>query len=267
MDAVDADVSCIAEGLHFNNRLAAPNVWEIDVSKDVIDIATDIFERGEPFASASKDGEPYESIETGVGSFFLQRINWQSDACWISVDDKESYEAFHSIFTQLKLPERLAPLFPHSDGIQLYSAFYVVRSQCSAHNFHVDYKPEVGVDAMTLITPLQDYEETDTFQLSYIGHEDGMYASEFQPLNARFHVSSLLSTFFACRLRKDGLLDEGDPGSTLRRYKYSKGKAIIFGSKFMHSTEPGAGKNGAPHAYLCFTFGTTDSRAWPQVSV
>lgn len=192
MDAVDADVCCVAEGLHFNNRLAAPNVWEIDVNKDVIDIATDIFERGEPFASASKDGEPYESIETGVGSFFLQRINWQSDACWISVDDKESYEAFHSIFTQLKLPERLAPLFPHSDGIQLYSAFYVVRSQCSAHNFHVDYKPEVGVDAMTLITPLQDYEETETFQLSYIGHEDGMYASEFQPLNA---VSIYLHSF------------------------------------------------------------------------
>lgn len=67
------------------------------------------------------------------------------------------------------------------------------------------------------------------------------------------------------RLREDGRLDEGDPGSEVRRYAYKKGAAVVFGSKFMHSTEPGAGRNGEPYAYLCFTFGTTDMAAWPQV--
>jgi len=47
---------------------------------------------------------------------------------------------------------------------------------------------------------------------------------------------------------------------------YKKGTAVVFGSKFMHSTEPGAGRDGDPHAYLCFTFGTTDMAAWPQIS-
>eukprot|EP00327_Prymnesium_parvum_P000391 CAMPEP_0182838122 /NCGR_PEP_ID=MMETSP0006_2-20121128/23122_1 /TAXON_ID=97485 /ORGANISM="Prymnesium parvum, Strain Texoma1" /LENGTH=277 /DNA_ID=CAMNT_0024967099 /DNA_START=138 /DNA_END=971 /DNA_ORIENTATION=- len=239
MDAVDCDVRRVNGGLHFNSRLAAPNVWEIDVDQGLVDAAGSIFECGTPFKSVTEDGEPYEEIATSVGSFFLQRINWKSDACWISVDDREAFDAFSSIFTRMGLAEHFAPLFP--DGVRLYSAFYVVRSECSAHNFHVDYKPEVGADAMTLITPLRDFKQTDNFQLSYVAHRGGM-------------------------LQKEGLLDEGEPGSEIRRYEYKKGKAIVFASKFMHSTEPGAGYNGEPHAYLCFTFGTTNMDSWAQIS-
>ena len=277
MDSIDPDVIRVDGGLHFNHRFAAPNIWEVDVDEDLIDEAGRIFSDGAPFASATAEGEPYETIDTSVGPFFLQRINWKSDACWISVDDMASYNAFHSIFTRMRLSERFAELFPH--GVRLYSAFYVVRSHCDAHNFHVDYKPEAGVDALTLIAPLRDYRERDSFQLSYVAHEGARCAL---PTTTHLHAHTACTASFGhasfpspidsfrarlrpTRLRKDGLLDEGEPGSEVRRYTYKKGKAVVFGSKFMHSTEPGAGRDGETHAYLCFTFGTTDQRAWPQV--
>ena len=65
---------------------------------------------------------------------------------------------------------------------------------------------EVGTDALTLIAPLKDFPETDSFQLTY-------------------HAAA---------------------GGT-QRYVYRKGKAIVFGSGFHHSTEPGESQAGEPH--------------------
>jgi len=240
MDAIDSDVHLIRPGIHFNTRMEAPNVWEVDIDSAIVDEAVAVFELDKPFGSVTHDGEPYESVQTSVGPFFVQRINWHSDACWASVDDRASYDTFCSLFERLGLPKRLASLYPLSEGLRLYSAFYVVRSWCSARNFHVDYKPEVGMDAMTLLTPLYDYAETDTFQLSYLAHRGG--------------------------LDPEAQLTESDPRAHLRRYVYRKGKAILFGSRFMHSTEPGAGLDGQPHAYLSLTFGTTRQAAWPQIA-
>ena len=142
MDTIDPDVTSVADGLHFNSRLAAPNVWEVDVDEAAVDEAARIFTEGSPFASATAAGEPYETIESGVGPFFLQRISWRSDACWISVDAWRAYAAFLRIFERMRLSERFSTLVSPQE-IRLYSAFYVVRSHCEAHNFHVDYKPEV----------------------------------------------------------------------------------------------------------------------------
>ena len=82
----------------------------------------------------------------------------------------------------------------------------------------------VGHDALTLITPLDDYPETDTFQLSYKSR------------------------------------------GGVRRYTYTKGRAVVFGSRFEHSTEPGKGRDGEPHVYLCFTFGTDRQDAWASIA-
>ena len=51
-----------------------------------------------------------------------------------------------------------------------------------------------------------------------------------------------------------------------RRYTYRRGRAIVFGAGFEHSTEPGRCADGQPHAYLCFTFGTDRQAAWEQIS-
>jgi len=106
-----------------------------------------------------------------------------------------------------------------------------VRSRCEEHNWHADYEHGVGVDAVTLITPLQDYAELDSFQLSYLAGAGHCEEEAFR-----------------------------------RRYVYSKGRAIAFGDRFMHSTEPGAGRDGQQHAYLCFTFGTSDPVRWPAIA-
>ena len=48
-----------------------------------------------------------------------------------------------------------------------------------------------------------------------------------------------------------------DCKGAVHQYRYEEGEAILFGSHFMHSTEPGRARRGAaePHAFLCFTFG------------
>ena len=91
---------------------------------------------------------------------------------------------------------------------------------------------------MTLITPLRDYAETESFQLTYYAQDE------------------------------DGIIFDGDKPPKLRRYVYQKGKAVVFGSRFEHSTEPGTSReaDGGPHAYLCFTFGTDMQERWPAIA-
>ena len=49
------------------------------------------------------------------------------------------------------------------------------------------------------------------------------------------------------------------------KYRYSKGKAIIFGSNFIHSAEPFESEK--KYIFLCFTFGTTDLKAWEETKI
>ena len=52
----------------------------------------------------------------------------------------------------------------------------------------------------------------------------------------------------------------------VEQYRYREGEAILFGSHFMHSTEPGCSVDGAeaPHVFLCFTFGSDDLDFYEQ---
>jgi len=51
-----------------------------------------------------------------------------------------------------------------------------------------------------------------------------------------------------------------DSAGEVHQYRYREGEGILFGSHFMHSTEPGQAIGGAaaPHVFLCFTFGSDD---------
>ena len=243
----DPDVVRCSDGTTFyNKRLDAANVWEVDVDPEVIEEVAQIFfgeagdSSGGPFAGTTGMAEPYQEIETTCGTFFAQRVSWDSNIAWVSVDDQRSLSRFEALFSQLSLAERFASVIPHDVSPRLYSAFFVTRSFCNSHNFHTDYFANVGTHAMTLITPLRDYTETDSFQLTYCRQdEEGQI-----------------------RLQPDGRTPE------LRRYVYQKGKAVVFGSRFEHSTEPGASRepNDGPHAYLCFTFGTDIQARWPDIS-
>lgn len=197
------------DGSFYNTNLAAHNVFELPVEASIMDEVERIFYDGAPFAGVTSMKEPYDAIDTPVGSFFAQRVSWDSNIAWVSVDCAASFGAFDDLFHRLRIAERLAAVVPHASALQLYSAFFVVRTWCQSHNFHHDYKPPVGTDALTLITPLRDYAEADSFQLSYHSRD----AARSEP-------------------------------STVRRYAYRRGTAIAFGSGFEHSTEPGRGRHG-----------------------
>jgi len=255
----DDDVTRLPDGTYFNRRLGALNVFEIDVDETLVDEAADIFygtsdglcdNGSSPFDRISQMTEPYLDVDTRAGRFFTQRVTgWKSNIAWVAVDDEHAFRRFESLFERLLLPQRFASVVPHRRALRLYSAFYVVRSKCDAHSFHTDYMKPVGPHALTLITPLRDYRETASFQLTY---KPAMAAGEVQR-DGRI----VLGAADAEDLRER---------PALQRYEYRRGKAIVFGSRFEHSTETGAGHEGEVHAYLCFTFGTDDQARWDDIA-
>ena len=243
--SVDCVSRPVASNSRFNTRMHAQNVWEIDIDPSIIDAAVDLLPSSlhtDPvnayelcsqwLADAVKD--TYDRIRTPAGSFFGQRVrNWSSDLGWVSVDDAATYKRFETLFHRMQLPDRFASVVPHTRTLRLYSAFFVVRSRCDAPSWHEDYLRSVGTDALTLITPLYDYEETESFQLLYRATEG------------------------------DSVSDGGE--ATQRRYSYRRGKALVFGSRFEHATEPGSGRDGEAHCYLSLTFGTDEQRRWAEI--
>ena len=248
-----ADVTRLPDGTFFNHRLQALNCFEIDVDERIIDEAAAIYYGGAmrgPFHDIGEsDAARYDDVQTPVGRFFTQRVSgWRSNIAWVAVDDRTSLARFEDIFRRLKLPELFASINPHLGAPRLYCAQYVVRSWCEGHNFHCDYMAATGTSALSLITPLRDFRETGAFQLSYKAVDGGTVGPD---------GSIALGTANAERLRER---------PALRQYCYKKGKALVFGSRFEHSTEPGAGHEGEQHAYLCFMFGTGDQAAWADIS-
>ena len=106
----------------------------------------------------------------------------------------------------------------------------------------------MGTDALTLITPLRDFDETDSFQLRYQSHQQPPARGGGAEGGASAAVAA------AAAPREE------------RRYAYQKGRAIVFGSRFEHTTEVGSGRDGQLHAYLCFTFGTDQQQRWGEIS-
>jgi len=295
-----------AVGVYHNHRLDAPNVWRTDVHASLVAEAADIFERCDLRAvHARLDVEKKnsrESVSCDSGSFFAHHAGWNSDVSWISCDDQQTHDQFQSLFQRLGLPRKFANVVHGRDrlhetgkksgergcedggqrrageegdggpaeGVHLYSAFFVVRSWCSKPDMHVDYSKAVGTHALTLMTPLysaQDSAQEETVGAGKEGHKGA----------GSFH-----------------LLYQDTQGKTCR-YRYHHGEAIVFGARFVHSTEPGRAAAGtsaatctetvpspprsdpqnnvalrttAPnaHVYLCFTFGSDQLEHWPAIA-
>lgn len=232
--------------LHRNTVLDAPNVWQVPMAAAALDEARAVFDEAlMPHMRAGLIDEletrpvPCTSLHTERGRFFVMRggsstnqeLRSSSDLAWISVDDERSFSAFAEIFAQTGLADAVRPLVDHDDSVVLYSSFYVVRSRCAAPNLHADWPDAVGTNAFTLLTPLDNYASED-FQL-------------------------LFETWGA---------EPGERAAGLHRYRYKTGEALIFGSHFMHSTEPGRSADGGPQVYLCFTFGSDKARHWPAIA-
>ena len=234
---------------HCNTALDAPNVWQLQMPSAALEQAKLIFDEAirphctqATLAQLEKQTIPCNGWHTEHGDYFIMKagsstdakLAWTSDLAWISVDDQRSFDIFSKIFDNLHVREAIAPLVDTHERVRLYSSFFVVRSRCAKANLHTDWDNSVGTNAFTLLTPLADYPSAD-FQLLY---------EDFATTMGRGNAQAASGT----------AADE----SQLRQYRYKKGEAIVFASHFYHSTEPGSSVevDGAPHVYLCFTFGT-----------
>ena len=239
--------------LHHHPILRAPNVWTLPLPEPALAAAKSVFDALLPHLEAGliedldKQPIPCTSLDAAqYGRYFVMRagsstneaLRDSSDLSWISVDDKAAWDLFEQIFWSSGLAEAVAPLVDLERGIRLYSSFFVVRSRCAAANFHTDWDDSVGTNAFTVLAPLEEY-GTDNFQLLY--HED---PSGSQAGGGR-----------------------ADERKAPKQYRYRRGEALTFSSRFVHSTEPGAAAGGHryPHAFLCFTFGTDKAKHWDTI--
>ena len=103
---------------------------------------------------------------------------------------------------------------------------------------------DVGTHALTLITPLSDCEALDGFHLVYQPEPTG------KP-----------------RITEDLVFDEilGTHAEALKQYTFQRGKSVVFGASFLHSTQPGRA-TGKPYVYLCFCVGTDKMHMWPAIT-
>jgi hypothetical protein len=120
---------------HFiNRRLNAPNAMTVPVDPAIV---------GE-FSAAN-----YPKIG-GLGSV---KPDWQSDIEWIAPSAPEAHGVFEHAFERLGVANYVTRYLDIEREVRLYAGFMVVRSQCSAPNFHVDWI-QTNNEAFTLLTPV-----------------------------------------------------------------------------------------------------------------
>jgi hypothetical protein len=194
-----------------------------------------------------------------------------SDLAWISVDDLETWRIYRDIFGQTGVAEAVAGLVsPLHRQVQLYSSFYVVRSHCTDTNWHADWPVGtgtrlglgLGLANPTLTNPNPDPTPNPNPNRNPSPNANSNPNPNLNPKPKSYPNLSawtLLAPLESYDTSDFQLLYK-DCAGVVHQYRYEEGEAILFGSHFMHSTEPGTARRGAaaPHAFLCFTFGSDD---------
>jgi tetratricopeptide (TPR) repeat protein len=89
--------------------------------------------------------------------FFCMHPKWSSDIQWESNYSFKSFKIFNDVFKKLLNNDGMQVVrehIAHKEQIMMYGGSLVIRSKCTATNFHVDWTPESGNNAFTLITPI-----------------------------------------------------------------------------------------------------------------
>ncbi len=121
-------------GTHFlNEELNAPNVLEVSFAPSVLEPLTPELRRED---------------------FFRISPPWKSDIEWRSANSFRSYGVFLDCFERLGLSRILSPFVEYERRIVLYGGFFVTRSKCDGHDFHVDWVEETENNAFTFLAPL-----------------------------------------------------------------------------------------------------------------
>ena len=119
--------------LFVNTRMSAPNVVEIPFDPAIASVLLP---------------------ELDKPDFYTISPNWSSDIEWISNDSFRSYKVFLDCFERLGLEKTFSSIVDHETRLILYCGFFVRRSSCTEHTFHVDWGEGCNNNAFTLIAPL-----------------------------------------------------------------------------------------------------------------
>jgi hypothetical protein len=120
------------------------------------------------------------------------------------------------------------------------------------------------LDASQAVRPLLDLENAPRLYSGFLVRRGHCSAPNFhEDWVDTLHQAFTLITPVQLGDPPAGLLYKRVDGSE-GRYSYRIGKAIIFGDKFVHSTEPGA--CDPPVILLSFTFGTDQMGYWDRIS-
>jgi len=140
----------------FNYELNAPNVLDFDLDPDIMDEIRDEFnEHIRDFVLLNDSRSEFE-YGTGDHSFFVMTMHsWHSDIRWVSANNLETYHFYLEYVRRLGLLDLFSRLIDYDERMIVYSIFFVIRSKCNGHNFHVDWTKGNNVNAYTLMTPLE----------------------------------------------------------------------------------------------------------------
>jgi hypothetical protein len=141
---------------HFLNReLLAPNVMTVPVDQHVVAEFAALDHRRTPgLASVSPD--------------------WKSDIEWVAPSTPEAHRIFESAFDRMGVADHVRAYLDLDQEVRLYAGFLVIRSECAAPAFHVDWA-KANNEAFTMLTPVSA--APDGFGLLYkkLNGETGDY--------------------------------------------------------------------------------------------
>jgi hypothetical protein len=131
---------------HFLNReLLAANVMTVPVDRTIV-------AEFAPLADGTAPG--FESCFPG----------WNSDIEWRSPSTPETHRIFESAFERMRIGDHVRQYLDLEREVRLYAGFLVIRSECSAPKFHLDWF-NTDNQAFTMLTPLSA--DTSGFNLLY----------------------------------------------------------------------------------------------------
>lgn len=133
-----------------NHDLNAANVFELPVDHAVV--ARSYNEVKDLLGPGVFDGVRV-SDSTGIGLYSLA-TDWNGDLHWVSSSNQAGFDFFQRYFDELQVTSRTQDVLGNCGELIMYSGFFVVRSHMTASHYHNDYSTGVGMNALTLMTPV-----------------------------------------------------------------------------------------------------------------
>ena len=134
---------------NYNAELNANNVIELNLEfplvQDAFDEAADLLDG---YFEGSRVSE-----ETGIGLYSVCP-GWNGNLRWISSGNKVGFDFFDKYFRLLEVERNTKEQLGDHGELIMYSGFFVVRSHSEEPYYHEDYGSEVGMNALTLMTPV-----------------------------------------------------------------------------------------------------------------